>query len=198
MKCSNCGGLLIWDYERGEVVCSVCGLVQERLTSLEVHVFQVPESGKAELTRSSREKRAETKSITSREYKRMVKLYKEGTRLTKNKPWLEVDYEKVFEIGRFVRAVMSRASRRALKNIEANGYWKVVREGLEHINSINPAYLARSERGKYALAYMVAMKLKTGKYPSKEDVISIFNISDTSYRRLQILAERLVEEASKR
>ncbi|MEM1843537.1 MAG: hypothetical protein QXD75_03335, partial [Desulfurococcaceae archaeon] len=94
--------------------------------------------------------------------------------------------------GRFIHAITSRASLKALKNIEAHNYWKDVNEGLKHIYSINPAYLTRSERSKYALAYMVAVRLKTGRYPSRERVVSVFNISDTSYRRLCLLAERLL------
>ena len=47
--------------------------------------------------------------------------------------------------------------------------------------------LARSERCKYALAYMVSKIINTGKIPGEEEIVSVFNVSETSYRRLRAL-----------
>ncbi|MEM0001184.1 MAG: TFIIB-type zinc ribbon-containing protein [Desulfurococcaceae archaeon] len=190
MKCTHCGGLLVWDYEHGEVVCSTCGLVHDKLTSLELPDYRTGASN-VEVSSARRGTRS-LKRIPPREYRYRAGLYVECLRLTRGKPWLEIDFDRVFKTGRFIHAITSRASLKALKNIEAHNYWKDVNEGLKHIYSINPAYLTRSERSKYALAYMVAVRLKTGRYPSRERVVSVFNISDTSYRRLCLLAERLL------
>lgn len=193
MKCTSCNGLLIWDYEHGEIVCSSCGLVYDKLTSLDVLEYTIiaaTEVGKSEKWRS-------LKHYPSKEYKRKIRLYREGLKLVKDKPWLEVNFDRVFENGKFIHTIVSRASQRALKNIEIHGYWKVVQEGLEYIRSINPALLARSERSKYALAYIVAIRFKTGEYPDKNEVTKVFNISDTSYRRLCTLAEKLFGECLK-
>lgn len=192
LKCTQCGGFLLWDYERGEVVCSLCGLVHDRLTSLEVTDYRTMNDNDENIYSKAINKPKATRWITSKEYRYKIKLYKKGLKLTKNKPWLEVDYEKVFENGRFIYTIKSKASMEALRNININGYWDVVREGLEYINSVNPAYLARSERSRYALAFMVAIKLKTGRYPSRESITHVFNISDTSYRRLYTVAEKIV------
>lgn len=186
----------MWDYERGEVVCSACGLVHDKLTSLEVSEYRV--SINEVKVNKMREKREKSKLFPSKEYKCRIRLYREGLKLVKSKPWLEVNFNKVFEKGRFIHTITSRASQKAIRNIERHGYWKIVQEGLEYIHSVNPAYLARSERSKYALAYMVATKLRTGKYPDRESVMGVFNISDTSYRRLYFLAEKLFNGYLKR
>jgi 6-phosphogluconate dehydrogenase (decarboxylating) len=116
--------------------------------------------------------------------------------MVKEKPWLEVDYEKVIESGKFVLTIKSKASIKALKNIVEYGYMELVKEGLDYISSVNPALLARSERSKYALAYMVAVKIKTGELPTRESVLKVFNISNTSYNRLRNIVEKILREAS--
>lgn len=189
MKCDACGGSLIWDYERGEVVCSNCGLVHEKLTTLEIVEYRASTSNSSSEVRKQRD---DHRYPVSREYKHRIKLYRRCLKMVKGKPWLEVDYEKVLENGKFIHTVKSRASMKALRNVKENGYWSMIQEGLEYVVSINPAFLARSERSKYALAYIVAVKIKTGGYPHKDDVVKVFNISDTSYRRLCSIAERLV------
>ncbi|MEM0100510.1 MAG: TFIIB-type zinc ribbon-containing protein [Desulfurococcaceae archaeon] len=189
MKCSACGGSLVWDYEHGEVVCSNCGLVHDKITTLEIMEYKDSTYNNSSETRKPR---VDHRYPISRKYKHHIKLYRKCLRIVKGKPWLEVDYDKLLENGKFIHTVKSRASMKALKNIEENGYWDIVREGLEYIVSINPAFLARSERSKYALAYIVAVRIKTGKYPCKDDIVNVFNISDTSYRRLCSIAEKLL------
>ncbi len=189
MKCSTCGGTLIWDYERGEVVCSSCGLVHYTLTTLECQYYRVNNVEED----STREQPRSIKPVVSREYRKLLRIYKKTIKLVKNKPWLEVDYNKIINEKKHVHAIKSKASIKAVKNIEEYGYWDIVKKGLEFINSVNPAFLARSERSKYALAYMVAVKLETGRYPSREDVVKIFNISNTSYNRLWSIAEKILK-----
>lgn len=194
MKCAQCGGVLVWDYERGEVVCSSCGLVIDKITTLEIGGYRVNEveQGRQKVHVAT----IHNKAPSSREYRRLLKIYKLATKMIKEKPWLEVDYEKVIESGKFIFTIKSKASIRALKNIVEYGYMELVKEGLDYINSVNPALLARSERSKYALAYMVAVKIKTGELPTRESVLKVFNISNTSYNRLRNIVEKVLREAS--
>ena len=187
---------MVWDYERGEVVCSSCGLVVDKITTLEAWSYRVNNN---EVEQGRREANVATirgRVQSSREYRRLLKIYKLATKIVKEKPWLEVDYEKVIESGKFVLTVKSKASIKALKNIVEYGYMELVKEGLDYINSVNPALLARSERSKYALAYMVAVKIKTGELPTRESVLKVFNISNTSYNRLRNIVEKILREVS--
>lgn len=172
-------------------MCSKCGVVHDRLTSLEVAGFR-EYLHKTSEEKCSRPRGARTAKIVSSGYKYAVRLYGVGSRLTKGRPWLEVDYAKVFRSGKFVHSIRSRASLKAAKNIELAGCWGTVKRGLEYVDSVNPAYLARSERGKYALAYIVARRLETGRIPKQSEVVEVFNISIMSYKRLCAIAERLV------
>jgi hypothetical protein len=187
---------LVWDYERGEVVCSSCGLVVDKITTLEAWSYRVNNNEVEQGRREANVATIRSRVQSSREYRRLLKIYKLATKIVKEKPWLEVDYEKVIESGKFVLTVRSKASIKALKNIVEYGYMGLVKEGLDYISSVNPALLARSERSKYALAYMVAVKIKTGELPTRESVLKIFNISNTSYNRLRNIVEKILREAS--
>jgi len=184
MKCEFCGGILIWDYERGEVVCSHCGIVQGKLISSDIPGYAI---GKREEHLSLKERRFEDSRVrvSSPRYRKILKLYSTVSKKISDKPWLEVDYNKLFKTGRFVKTIISSASIRARERIEKHNYWELVNKGLEVLEKVNPALLARSERCKYALAYMVTRVIETGKIPSEEEVVSIFNVSGTSYRRLR-------------
>lgn len=195
MKCGVCKGQLVWDYERGEVVCTRCGLIVDQLTTLELEGYRTFTDIEEKCV--SKKLCSRSVHVTSSKYKYMLKLYKECRRITENKPWLEVDYNKVFKTGKLVMSIRSKASIEAFKNIEVLGYWDILKKGLEFIDSVNPAFLARSERSRYALAYIVARKLETGKYPTCEEVTSIFNVSTTSYKRLCTLANKLITTANK-
>jgi len=187
---------LVWDYERGEVVCSSCGLVVDKITTLEAWSYRVNNNEVEQGRREAHVATIRNRVQSSREYRRLLKIYKLATKIVKEKPWLEVDYEKVIESGKFVLTIKSKASIKALKNIVEYGYMELVKEGLDYISSVNPALLARSERSKYALAYMVAVKIKTGELPTRESVLKVFNISNTSYNRLRNIVEKILREAS--
>jgi len=76
---------------------------------------------------------------------------------------------------------------KARESIEKYEYWEIINRGLKVLETVNPALLARSERCKYALAYMIAKTIETGEIPGEEEVTSVFNISETSYRRLKLI-----------
>ncbi|MEM4818760.1 MAG: TFIIB-type zinc ribbon-containing protein [Desulfurococcaceae archaeon] len=195
MNCSVCKGQLIWDYERGEIVCTKCGLIVDQLTTLEAEEYRVTAGNRDDHV--VKKLKNEKRSVVSSKYKYMLKLYNECKRIVRNKPWLEIDYDKVLRTGKFVMSIHARVSTEVRKNVEILGYWDILRKGLEFIGSVNPAFLARTERSKYALAYIVARKLETGKHPSCEEVTRIFKVSTTSYKRLCVLANKLIVAADK-
>jgi transcription initiation factor TFIIIB Brf1 subunit/transcription initiation factor TFIIB len=187
VKCEFCGGTLVWDYGSGEIVCSQCGVVQGRIFSSDIPGCEAAPTRDQEAGAEKRGTHSAVKLYSSR-YKRLLKLYLAACKRVGSKPWLEVDYNKLFKTGRFVKTITSTLSKRARESIGKHDYWEVVNRGIRVLESVNPALLARSERCKYALAYMVAVAAETGKIPSEEEVVSVFNVSETSYRRLRLIA----------
>jgi len=188
MQCPYCGGQLVWDYQYGEVVCNNCGTVVEK-----IYDYNSPRPDESEeLWRMIRIKRNPKHNNIARKYRRDYKLYREAERYVRGKPWLELDYDKYFETGKLVNTIKSKATIRAEKNIVESGLWSVVEHGLKYIESVNPALLSRTARGKYALAYMVATYLNKKAFPPLTEVMEVFNVSETSYRRLLKLAKNLV------
>jgi len=179
-SCPYCGGQLIWNYASGEVVCSSCGAVVEKIYD---YSPPLPVENE-ELWREIRIKRNPKKNRFLLKYRRDYKLYREAVSYLRDKPWLEIDYDKYFVTGRLVNTIKSRATINAEKMISENGLWDIVERGLKIVESLNPAVLARSARGKYALAYMVARYLESRSLPHLDEVTKIFNISETSYRRM--------------
>jgi transcription initiation factor TFIIIB Brf1 subunit/transcription initiation factor TFIIB len=187
MKCEFCGGTLVWDYASGEIVCSQCGVVQGKIFSSDIPGYNIASTRDQQVSAERRHTHSTLKPYSPR-YKRLLKLYLAASKRVSSKPWLEVDYNKLFETGRFIKTITSLPSKRARESIEKYNYWETVNKGLRVLEAVNPALLARSERCKYALAYIVAMVTETGKIPSEEEVISVFNVSETSYRRLRLIA----------
>jgi len=188
MQCPYCGGQLVWDYRSGEVICSSCGVVVERI--YDYSPLRPDES--EELWREIRIKRNPKHNSIARKYRRDYKLYREAERYVRGKPWLELDYDRYFETGKFVNTIKSRATIKAEKRISESGLWSTVERGLKIIEAFNPALLSRTARGKYALAYMVATYLEKKEFPPLNEVMEVFNVSETSYRRLLKLARNLV------
>ncbi|MEM4756921.1 MAG: TFIIB-type zinc ribbon-containing protein [Desulfurococcaceae archaeon] len=193
MKCNNCGGALIWDYREGIIVCERCGLVFDKIILDHGDIYGNRDENSQLLT-IKRVRQYSKRGLIK--YRTMLDLYYKGLRMVKDKPWLEIDYTKVFEHRRFVKTIRSIASIKACENIEKRGYWDVIKEGMEIIEKINPAFLNRSDRGKYALAYIFMEKMRTGRFPDKEKVMEIFNISDTNYKRLCSLALKIMNMAN--
>lgn len=187
-KCPSCHGQLIWDYENGEVVCSSCGYVVDR-----IYYYGPPRIDEnEEIWREIRIKNNPRRNNIVRKYRYHYKLYREVESYVKDKPWLEVDYDKIFETGKMINTIKSKATLEAEKNIENKKLWNMINRGVEYIKKIHPIALARSSRGKYALAYIVASQIEKGKLPSLEEVVETFNISETSYRRLVKIAKEIL------
>ncbi|RLG80601.1 MAG: TFIIB-type zinc ribbon-containing protein [Thermoprotei archaeon] len=189
-KCPICGNTLIWDYQSGEVICSTCGYVVDRI----YYYGPDREDEDESLWREIKTRRNPRVNTIAKRYRRHVKLYHIASTYVKGKPWLEIDYDKIFETGRLVHSIKSKATLEAEKNISDRGLWSLVKKGLEFIEKRYPVALARSGRGKYALAYMVATYISTRHFPEVKEVVKVFNISETSYRRLLRIARKIVPE----
>jgi len=187
-KCPYCGGDLIWLYETGEIVCSSCGSVVGRIDDWRPTRSDENE----EIWREIRTREKPKFNPIARKYRRDYKLYREAESYLRNKPWLEIDYQKYFATGRMINTIKSRASIEAENKISDKKLWSVIEYGLKYVESVNPAALARSARGKYALAYMVARYLENKSFPHLNEVTELFNISETSYRRLLKIAKEVV------
>ncbi|MET1159690.1 MAG: TFIIB-type zinc ribbon-containing protein [Thermoprotei archaeon] len=187
-KCPLCGNSLIWDYVSGLIICSSCGYVVDRIYDY----GPIYEDEETIIWREIKTRSNPRRNPLIGRVRRHNKLYRLASSYIRNKPWLEIDYDKLFEKGKLVNTIKSRASIEAEKNISEMGLWDIVNEGLKIIEERNPAALARSSRGKYALAYIVAVYTKKHKFPSLEEVMKTFNISETSYRRLLKIAREIV------
>ncbi|WP_440060154.1 TFIIB-type zinc ribbon-containing protein [Thermogladius sp. 4427co] len=182
-KCPVCGGSLVWDYREGVIVCGSCGLVVDRIYEYGYKQKYSDEPGTRRNTRVR-------SIIDKRAYNTRLKLYKRIYKIVREKPWMTIDADRVLETGRFVNTIKSKASILAEENIVENGLKELVEKGLEIIKSENPALLARSFRGRYALAYMVAYAKTTGDIPPEDFIVKTFNISSTSYKRLKSIVRK--------
>jgi uncharacterized Zn finger protein (UPF0148 family) len=187
-KCPVCGGDLVWDYESGEIVCSRCGLVVDR-------IYDYGATREREDTIEWREVKIKSnprKNKILHRYRLRMKLYVRAKYYVRDKPWLEIDYDKLLRTGRMIRSIKSTATIKAEKNIEEKNLWSIIDKGIEFIEKHYPIALARSGRGKYALAYIIYNYIWKNHIPDPQEVTSIFNISETSYKRLLKLAKKIV------
>ena len=187
-KCPECGGALVWEYRSGLVVCSSCGYVVDRIYDY----GPLREDEDEIIWREIKTRRNPRRNPVKPQYRIHMRLYHQAYSYVKNKPWLEIDYDKVFETGRLINTIKSRATIDAERKISDRRLWRQVNKGIKYIEKTYPVALARSGRGKYALAYIVATYLEKGVYPSVKEVVDTFNISETSYRRLIKLAKEIL------
>lgn len=186
--CPECGSHLVWDYQKGEVTCPSCGRVVDRI----YYDGPVRESESEEVWRNIRIRRNPRINKLYVSYKHHARMYRRVESYVRGKPWLEVDYDKVFETGKLVNSIKSRATIEAERKIESKNLWGLIERGLKFISEVNPAVLARSGRGKYALAYIVSTHLNEKRFPAAREVIETFNVSETSYRRLLKIAREIL------
>lgn len=184
---SECRGQLIWDYVRGDIICSSTGEVVDRIYSYE---RPMPKEETLERMMLELKKRPKTNTIYNK-YKVHMKFYIEAEKIVKNKPWLTVDYEKLFEQKKFVKTINSTSTLRALENIKKLGLEKELKHVINLVKNIDPSILSRTERSKNALAYIILHLIKYKTTPDVKETIKIFNISLTTYRRLEKIAKKI-------
>lgn len=117
------------------------------------------------------------------------KLYKKAMKYIESKEWLDIDFNRLIERKKMIYTLISRASREAESNIKKDkNIEKYVILGENIIKECAPkgiVYLHRSIRGKKALCYTLAYYFKEKRFPEKEKVIPIFNISSATFRRIK-------------
>ncbi|WFO75720.1 TFIIB-type zinc ribbon-containing protein [Desulfurococcaceae archaeon MEX13E-LK6-19] len=188
---SNCGGPLVWDYFRGEVICSTTGEVVDR-----IYDYSDTRSTNQEDTKIT----IDTTVINRhknllRDYRRNLKMYRKALSLIKNRPWLQIDFDKVVETGKFVNTIYSKSTLKALETVDKMGISSILKKIIRFIEEIDPVAVSRTERTKLALAYMVYKKMK-GEPVSPKEVVEYFNISLTTYKRLEKLLKRIISKTS--
>ncbi|MEM4431559.1 MAG: TFIIB-type zinc ribbon-containing protein [Desulfurococcaceae archaeon] len=179
-KCPSCGSLLVWLYGDGVIVCSGCGVVVDRI----IDYSPVYADENEEINRLLRLRNRPRYNSVEHRVIRKRKLYNAAEKRIRGKYWLVVDYDKFLTTGRFINTIKHRASIEAERNVEKLGLSSIIEEGLSILRKRDPSLLCRSGRGKLALAYIAAKLVKEGFPPPEEEVMKIFNISSTSYKRL--------------
>lgn len=183
-RCPLCGGILVWDYERGEVTCSSCGTVIDTIYDYS------PPYRKNDILYTGRTEPARHNG-RHKEYYIHIRRYNLAQKYVMGRPWLHIDYDKYLNTGKLVKTIKSDATINAERNIEELGLRHELQHYLKLIERVYPAALARTERSKYALAYILSYLDKKKRPPLEHRVINIFNISSTSYKRLLRLAKKI-------
>ncbi len=188
-KCPICGGILVWDYERGEITCSSCGTVIDT-----IYDYSPPYRGEDTIYQCQTKKLENPKHRRQRrQYYIHIRRYNTAQKYVIGRPWLHIDYDKYLHSGKLVKTIKSDATINAEKNIEELGIRHELQYYIKLIERIYPAALARTERSKYALAYILSFLDKKRRPPLEHRVTEIFNISPTSYKRLLRLAKKIHE-----
>ncbi len=179
----------VWDYASGFIVCVDTGEVVDRIYDY---------GGSRAHAMESRSRMGLLKARTgySRNYRNYLALERLAKRLTKGKPWLTVNYVKLYEQGRLIKTITSLKSTSAVGKVISGGIHVALDKVLEVIEEVEPAALARTERAKYALAYIVYLKA-LGKCMDFLELAEMFNVSQATIKRLEEIANRVYSKAFK-
>lgn len=178
----------VWDYNNGFVICIDTGEVIDRIYDYSNYRFDTEEA-------HNRVEVLKVKGGYSRKYHDYLALERRAKRLTKGKPWLRVNYVKLYEQGKFIKTITSLRSASAVDRVINGGIHEVLDKIIKIIEDIEPAALARTERAKYALAYIVYLKT-LGKCIDLLKLVEMFNISQTTIKRLEKIADRVYSKVS--
>ena len=184
---SICSGKIIWDYIRGEVICSSTGEVIDRIYDY----GPVHERLETIEQRNLLLKNRPRVNFIERRYRKHLRTYIVAERMIKDKPWLHIDYDKLFETGKFIHTIRSKSTDRALKNVRESGLEEKLKRIVDLMKEIDPAAVSRTERARLALAYILLNYIEKNSPPDIGKTVSIFSISHTTYRRLERIARRL-------
>lgn len=192
-----CEGHLIWDYERGEVICAQTGEVVDRIYDYgpcKVH---------QDVTEDHR-RRNYDEYLRIRDHERFMrlhryhlKMYYKAMNMVKNRPWLNINYTKLFAQGKFVRTIESSNTQIAIKNVKEIGLYDILNKIAEALGEIDPMVVSRTERSKLALAYMYYKTVICRERIDLKEVSRIFMISITTCKRLEKLLKRIMNKIPK-
>lgn len=190
----NCKGYLVWDYFRGEVICSSTGEIVDKIyeyRDLDSNKYS-NEENTSSFKKSSSRKTLGDKDLLKK-YKEDLALYNKALRFIRNKPWLTFDFEKLVTTRRFINTLYSKNTVKTLNNVSRMGLLTVLKKIISLIGEIEPSAICRTERTKLALAYIVFKSIMREEVDPKE-VTSTFNISMTTYRRLEKIAKKILSK----
>lgn len=179
------GCIEMWDYANGYVVCTNTGEVVDR-------IYCYGEMRRREQLGNTNKANDSTKLTgrKSKKYLNYIELEMKAKRMVRKKPWLTVDYAKLYSQGRFVNTIKSWRSIKAVKEATKEGIRPVLNKILEAVEAVEPAALARTERAKYTLAYLIYL-MASGKPIIYNDISKMFNVSWTTIKRMEKLAKEI-------
>lgn len=192
-QATNCRGYLVWDYFRGEVICSSTGEVIDKIyeyRDLGSNMYSDEEN-------ASNFKKTSRKTLGGKDlvkkYKEDLALYNKALRFIRNKPWLTFDFDKLITTRKFINTLYSRNTVKTINNVSKMGLLTILKKIVSLIGEIEPSAICRTERTKLALAYIVFKNIIREEVDPKE-VINTFNISMTTYRRLEKVAKKILSK----
>ncbi len=181
-RCPYCGGILVWDYSRGDVVCSVCGAVVDR-------IYTAPQTKVIEENLSVK---PNSRNRLPRSYKLFVKI---SRRIKNSKKELIIDSKKFQSVVRNgekpVNLLYSRRDDPSQITVEKD---PVIREILEKTIRKNPRLASRTLRGKVAAALLVKYLFLENRKPDPTLFREVANMSGSSLvhvRRIYALVRRM-------
>ena len=184
-----CRGYLVWDYARGEIICTLTGEVVDRIIDYSrVNKYYNENRHNIRRVNIDAVKKHEKYLRTHRCY---LRIYNKALNLVKNKPWLNVDFDKLFKLGKFVETLESENTRRALENMRSLGLLNKLEQILNIVSEIDPTTTSRTKRARLALAYMLYKRVVLRQQVDPREVTELFKISSTTFKRLEKIFSRI-------
>ncbi|MCD6323996.1 MAG: TFIIB-type zinc ribbon-containing protein [Desulfurococcales archaeon] len=171
VRCPHCGSRkLVWDYERGEIICPVCGTVVDR-----IYINELPQQpGEGAAVTKGKEPRP---SRITREYLSILEEIKRNKRLARKgfidtKSFMEYMSGRRGKVGIIKVKMPSSALRH---DVRLDKVLEVIRR-FPRLNS-------RTERARYALG-LIALQVVTRGTLSVDEVSKATGLSHMHVRRL--------------
>jgi len=179
----------VWDYREGIVVCMDNGEVIGR-----IYDYSPPRTREDEQQLQPHLWHRPKKVVHG--YKKRMSIYMKLLRYERS---LGNDY--VVDEEKFFEAHLNGKNQvRTIKHIRSLGIVltdedeELIRIGEEFVFKKAPHLLARSERGRKALSFLVGCILANGEMPKPKQVTTKFNISWTTYKRIRKLIDKIINE----
>ncbi len=182
-RCPYCGSYLVWDYTTGDVICSSCGVVVDRIVvSTGAINLACEESYQDDKRQASRRLIGQAKAgSVYRKYMSVARhLLARGGDFEIN----EKNFEEYLQGKRgHVRLIISSKSREALKYAERDAeVRKILRDIIPKIPSLN----SRTDRARVAAALLIKLLLSKNRISSSDlkRVSQTTGVSASHIRRL--------------
>jgi len=176
-------GLIIWDYNTGDVICADTGEIIDRIYDYSPARRREEEP----ITIPYREARKHRRFIIK--YIRDLRKYNEAKKFEEQ--GFIVDFDKYLNGEPY--SILTRRTIEALKEIEANEQIRRIIEIGKKIVEENPyltMYMQRTIRVRLALQYIIGSKA-LGLEIDRKTIMNTFKISNTTYLRLIRIANQI-------